>query len=543
VKPTAQSSVTTSNAPASWRAWVLLAMTSCAACSDPGAGQELERHSPQTLHLSIEGEPGTLDPHTFNLAVEFQVLANAYRPLVELDAGANIVPGAAAHWKTSEDGLQWTFDLREGMTWSDGVPVTAANFVAGFRRTLSPATPAPYAENLYPLKNAEAVKAGKQPTETLGAYVDPANPLRLIIELDDPNPYLLSYLYTPPAFPLPEHVASAHPGTWFRAEHWVSNGAYVLHEWVPKSHITLVANPRYPDVPAMAEVVMHPIDDEQTEYNRFRSGELHAITLGNAPKLSETEQQILRSTPQIGISYVAFNTDAAPFDRLEMRRALSLVIDQRLIIDDIVRMGHLPAFSLIPDSLSAHDPVPLPHLNTPMEERRRIARRLLRDNGYDAGNPLELTLRYIGSLTNKKMAVAIMGMWQELGIDVRLQQSELAVHYRDLGAGDFTVALAAFSQADVPERFIDAYASDDPNLNLGRYRNEEFDRLLTAAQQQIDIPARVALVNRAEGILMHDYAAIPLYTPVRRRLVDRRLQGWEDNLYDAHPLRYLHWAD
>ena len=108
----------------------------------------------QALHLGNSGEPQTLDPHRYNLRLEETILTDLFLGLTTFNARGEIVPGAALSWSTSEDGLRWTFKLREGLKWSDGQPLTAADFVYSFRRLLDPATAASLAYFLYPIRNA-----------------------------------------------------------------------------------------------------------------------------------------------------------------------------------------------------------------------------------------------------------------------------------------------------------------------------------------------------------------------------------------------------
>ena len=156
------------------------------------------------LRIGNGGEPLTLDPHRYNLNLEEKILANLFEGLTAHDAHGRIVPGAARSWSTSEDGLKWTFHLREDARWSDGAPVTAEDFVYSFRRLMAPRTAASLAYFLYAIDGAAKVNAGEAPVEALGVTAHDAHTLE--IRLAKPFPFLAERLIYPTGYPVPKHV-------------------------------------------------------------------------------------------------------------------------------------------------------------------------------------------------------------------------------------------------------------------------------------------------------------------------------------------------
>ena len=173
------------------------------------------------LHIGNAGEPQTLDPHRYN-RLEETLLNDLFMGLTT-SGHRRIVPGAAKSWQTSDDGLTWRFTLREDLQWSDGKALTAADFVYSFRRLQNPATAASLAYFMYMLKNASAINRGEAPIESLGVSAE--GPYTLVIELEQPYPYLLERLLYPTAFPVPRHAIERFGDNWVKPANWVSNGA------------------------------------------------------------------------------------------------------------------------------------------------------------------------------------------------------------------------------------------------------------------------------------------------------------------------------
>ena len=155
---------------------------------------------------------------------------------------------------------------------------------------------------------------------------------------------------------------------------------------------------------------------------------------------------------------------------------------------------------------------------------------------------MQVTLRYIDAgIERKKATIAIMGLWKAIGVDVKLQQSELKVHYSDLSARNFDVAYAGFGGGSSPTGFLFEYSTDEPTTNLSGYTSKAFLALYNEARLQPNLAQRNALLRQAEAVVLSDYPMVPLFTPVQRRLVSAKLRGWEDNALDIHRVQYLSW--
>lgn len=492
------------------------------------------------VRLGNAGEPQTLDPHRYNLRLEETLLNDLFVGLTTFDAEGRLVPGVAREWRVSDDGLVWTFTLDPRQRWSDGQPVTADDFVFAFRRLQAPETAASLAYFMYPLKNAAAVNAGRLPPETLG--VRALAPDTLELTLEEPYPFLLERLLYPTAYPLPRHVLAAHGDDWVKPRNWVSNGAYTLADWRPQAYVRLTANPHYPEPPALSDVFYYPLSSEQGAYNRYRAGEVDAISTfpaGELEEVRETMREHLRISPQLSIMYLVFNTREPPFSDQRVREALALVVDPVVLTEKVQKSGNLPSRSFVPSLVQDYEPVEMPLYALEPAQRRTRALTLLAEAGYTSQRPLEVTLRYISGEEAKRTALAITAFWKSLPVVARLHQAELKVHFADLRQGDFQVAQAGWIGENNAEHYLGLLVSDTGDVNYGGFADTRFDELMAAARAEANVAERNRKLRLAEARAAPLYPVVPLYSVSVRRLVNPALRGWHENLRDIHPARYL----
>ena len=496
----------------------------------------------ETLYLGNSGEPGTLDPHRYNLRLEETLLNDLFMGLTTFSAQGQIVPGAATSWTVSEDGLTWTFNLRKDLRWSDGTPLTADDFVYSLRRLMNPQTAASLAYFMYMLDNAEAVNQGKLPETDLGVYSQ--GPHTLVMQLAAPYPFLPERLLYPTAFPVPQHIINKVGAAWTKPEHWVSNGAYTLADWQPEAFIEMHSNPHFVDSVAIQRARYLPFANEQAAYNRYRNGELHAIASFPANELARVEKNhaaSLRQSPLLSMMYLVFNTRRPPFDDVRVRTALASVVDQNLLADKVLRSGARAAKTFTPEMITAYQAPPMDDSHTPIDHFER-AKQLLAEAGYDAKRPLRITLRHVSGNEEKRVNLAVAGMWRQLGVQTQLQQGTMNAHFADLRQGEFDVAWAGWIGESNAEHYLGLLASDVGDVNYGAYHSAEFDQLIQQARTHADVQSRNNLLQQAEAVALREAPVVPLYSLASRRLVNPRLGGWYDNPRDIHPLRYLHFA-
>lgn len=497
-----------------------------------------------TLNRGNGAEPNTLDPHLSVTTWENNIIGDMFMGLMTEDAAAHAVPGAAHGYSVSDDGLTYRFHLRPH-TWSDGVPVTADDFVYSLRRLMAPATAAQYASILYPIKNAEAVNSGDLPVEALGVRaIDPAT---LEIEFHFQVPYIAQLMSHSASFPVPRHVVEKYGVHWTQPQHIVTNGAYRLVNWVANDRITLVRNEKFFASKSVKIKTIHfyPTPDGSAALKRFRGGQLDILSNSVAPQQTQwLKREIpneLHLTPFMATKYLIFNFDRAPFDDLRVRRALSMAIDRNVLVEKITRGGETAAYSLVPPHMP--DYPGKPHLRSrgrSMAARKAEAARLMREAGYGPNNPLEFTLNIPMASEAKLVGVTIQEMWREIGLRPELILSEGKVHYDLLRRQDFGVAWSAWSADYLDAKdFLFLVESSSKDLDFGHYNNALYDRLLRDSDYQRDPALRAEMLERAEQRMLDDVALAPVYFGVTRDIISTEVHGWVDNPVNINRTRYL----
>jgi oligopeptide transport system substrate-binding protein len=500
------------------------------------------------LRIANSGEPDSLDPHQVSGTWEDRIVGDMFMGLTTEAADGTVMPGAAETWTISDDGLTYTFTLRDH-EWSDGAPVTADDFVFGLRRILDPATAAEYAYILYPIKNAEAINSGSlNDPEALG--VRAVDPKTLEITLERPTSYFVEQLTHYTAFPIPKHKVEELGDDWVKPGNIVGNGAYTVVEWVPNSVVRMVKSDTFFDADNVAidEVRYFPAEERNSATKQFRAGELdvqYDFASEQIDWLKENLPEATHLSPWLGAYYYVFNTKQPPFDDVRVREALAMAIDRTAITDKVLRTGEIPAFSLVPPGTGTYGgPPQVEWADMPYQERVEQAKALLAEAGFGPDNPLRFTLRYNTSENHKKIAIAVAAMWSQLGVQAELFNTEVKVHYNDLQSHDFQVARAGWiADYNDPENFLSLLRSTTGPMNYGQYENPEYDRLMAESDMTTDSKTRNKLMREAEAMMLADLPVIPIYHYVSKDLVSPRVQGWVDNAKDKHRTRWLSLAE
>lgn len=507
-----------------------------------------------TLNMMNGSEPGSIDPQKASGDWENRIIGDYLEGLVAEDAKADAIPGQADKWEISEDGLTYTFHLRDGIKWTDGQPVLASDFVFAFKRLFDPKTASDYAYLQYPIKGGSEIAEG-QTVADADFGVQAPDDKTVVITLEGPTPFFLQALTHYTAYPLPEHVLKEFGDDWTNVEHIVANGPYMIKEWVPGSYIKSVKNPDYYDAANVQidEVNYFVQDDLAAAFNRYRAGEYDILT-----DLPGDQQQTVTDTmpgeghfaPFLGIYYYVINQEKKPFDDVEIRKALSMAINRDVIGPDVLGTGELPAYGWVPQGTANYEGV-APYMpewaSLPYEEKVKQAAAIMASKGYTPEKPLTLQLKYNTNDNHQRVAVAIASMWEQIGVKAELFNSETAVHYDSLRAGDYDVGRAGWllDYSD-PSNTLDLLTTgikqgDVMNWgnNYGRYSNPEYDALVKQAAAEEDLAKRATLLGQAEKLGMDEFAAIPIYWYISANVVKPSIKGFEDNAKDIHRTRWL----
>jgi len=500
----------------------------------------------QVLHRGNGQEPQTLDPHQAEGVPSSNILRDLFEGLTAETTSGRIIPGAAQRWNISRDGLVYTFHLRRDGRWSNGDPVTAKDFVYSFQRVASPETASSYIHMLAPIKNAGAVVTGELPPQQLG--VEALDEFTVQISLDSPTPYFLGLLNHSVTYPVHQASVETHGSEFSRPGKLVSNGAYQLSKWVVRSNIELVKNPYYWDTDntIIRQVNYYPIEDQSTELQRYRSGELD-WTDEVPSNLFEWLQKNLPSdlvvTPWLGSYYLGINLTREPFlEGLELRQALALAIDRDILTEKVTRFGEIPAYAFLPEGIPDYTPQAPEWAAWSQSDREQEAVRLYSIAGYGPDNPLQIELRYNSGENNKKVALAVASMWKQiLGVETTLINEEWKVFLQNRKQKAVTQVFRAgwISDYNDPFSFLELLHSENGRNDYG-YTNSSYDVLLNdVAGERVPVRRR-RLMEAAERMMLADQPVIPLYTYVTKRLVRPTLKGWENNIMDHHYSKHMY---
>lgn len=483
-------------------------------------------------------EPDSLDPQKARSVESQGILRDLCEGLTTLDRTAGVAPGVATDWTVSADGREYTFNLRPAARWSNGEPVVAADFVAALQRLVDPTTASAYAQVIDIVENASDIVAGRKSPDSLGVHA--SGDSKVVIDLTSPAAYLPSLLSHTSTCPVHRPTLAKHRAGLAKPGVMISNGAFVLKEWVQGSHILATRNQYYwNDGATRLDAVRYLlIPDENAELTRYRADGLHTTNVVPRGQFDWIQANLagqLHIAPQLNTYYYGFNLDKAPFkNNPGLRRALSLVIDREKLVQRVLRVGELPAYGWIPPGVDNYTSQSFDYRDTPLAERLAEARRLYAKAGYSAGKPLRFELRYNAGEVHNKVAVTVASMWKEaLGVEARLTAVEFKSLLQDIDSGDVEMFRSSWL-GDYNDAYTFAqYFKGNFGINLPRYHSAEYDSLVGAAAVEIDAAKRRELLQSAERVLLRDHPLIPIYFYVNKHLVKPEVDGWYDNVMNV----------
>lgn len=525
---------------------VVLALTLLAAGCARRESRVEEGKRTQTLHVNLGAEPRDFDPHTTSLPADGVVIRALMEGLVDTDpVDCRPKPGGASRWETSGDGLVWTFHLRPEAQWSNGDPVTAADFVYAYQRVLSPALAAEYREQFFCLKNAAEFTAGKIGFDAVGVRAVDERTLQLT--LNSPVPYLPTLLTQSWWFPVHRPTIEKfgrmdqRATAWTRSGNLVGNGAFTLTEWRPGQAVRVTKSSTYWDRERvrLQEVVFYPMENPSVGDAAFRAGQIHTTSIPvdrvGAYKSDPKMAAVMHESPTLQTAFLRLNCERPPLNDVRVRRALSLAIDREQLARRVVQCEH-PAFALTPPDCAGYTAEPV------MKTNGDDARRLLAEAGFPDGRgfpALEVPF-YTFHGTEQPVVEAIQQMWRTtLGINVALVKQEMKTVISARRTGDFHILNSNWIGDYLdPTTFLDLLRSGASN-NGTRWANPTYDALLDEAAMKLEQTKRFELLRRAESLMLADAPIIPLFYQPVRVLRHPSVKGWRGNLLDLHPLKYV----
>lgn len=503
------------------------------------------------LLLGNGAEPASLDPQLATGVSESKILTCLFEglviPHISDDDGAE--PGVAERWESNEDSSEWTFFLREDARWSNGDPVTAHDFAFAYERMLTPALGAEYAKMMHVIDQAREFHAGEiDDFSKVGVEVIDDRTLKL--RLVGPTPHLPFMLQHKVFLPLHPPTILAHGKMTDRASQWtrpgnmVSNGPFQLKTWRFNDVIEVQRNPHYWDaeVVGLNEIHFFAIENAATEERAFRNGLLHYCYTIPLERMefwrAQENAPEFQIHPYFGTYYYRFNVTRPPLDDLRVRRALSMAIDREAIINQIMRGGQQPAWSITPPMEGLYEPPKGVSFDVGK------ARELLAEAGFPNGEGFpSKTILINTSEAHRVIAEAVQAMWQRhLGIRVGITNQDWQVYLATQSNLEYDISRAGWI-ADFldPISFLDMWITGH-GMNQTGWSNAEFDSLIRAATQEGDAEARLSILHQAETLFMEESPVAPVYIYTRIFLLDPRVRGWYPKLIDMRPMKHVRFA-
>jgi len=495
--------------------------------------------APVVFKIANGAEPASLDPSFIQGTVENRIYQALFEGLVAYDpVTARAIPGVAESWKVSTDNTVYTFKLRKS-SWTDGTPITAQTFVDSWKRTLDPNTAAPYA--WFPamfLAGAAEYNAGEADSSSLG--VKAIDDYTLEVTLVGPLPYALDAFAHYSFGIVPLHLVEKFDTAWTNIENIATNGPFTLKEWTPQDKLVVQKNPKYwgaNDV-KLDEVIFYAVDDTDTMYNMFLNGEVDWSTDVPTELIPEAKlRDDVQFNPALVTYYYVLNNKVAPLDDVRVRKALSMAIDRKALVERVTKAGQIPAASMVPDMAG------YPAVGGNFMDLAK-AKALLAEAGYPNGEGFpELPILYNTSEGHKKIAEFIQSQWEEnLNIKVTLENQEWKTYLSTKTEHNFSVARAGWGgDYQDPNTFLDMFVSGAA-MNDMQYENPEYDALISKAATMPSGAARFAELKKAEEMLVkRDQALIPLYFYVKVNAFDmNKWGGIVPNVLDLHPVKQIY---
>ena len=502
------------------------------------------------LVAQIGPNPETLDP-ALNSAVDGgNMLLFLFDCLLNIDKDNQLIPGAAETWTVSEDGLTWTFKLREGLKWSDGSPLTAEDFVYTWKRVVDPKTAAPYSETVLGMVEGYAEAAGGN-IDAL--QVSASDERTFVVKLAHPCGYFGQLAAFATLSPVNKATVEANGDAWAtKPESYISNGPFKMAEWVPSSHILLVKNENYrdPDSIKLDSIKLLLMEDANAAYAAYKTGE--ALLIKDVPT---EEIPSLRGNPEfyvdplLGTYYLSINCNLEQFQDARVRKALSLAIDREYVANTLMQGVYTPASNFIGPGVAdvngdfydnANGGKPYIDI-TKHEENLALAKQLLAEAGYPNGEgfpAIEYSTNDSGY--HKIVAQYLQEAWGELGLTVKVNIVEWASFTPMRRAGEYQTArngwLCDYNDAS---NMLELLVSTNGN-NDGKYNNPEYDNLIRQAAQETDPVKRSQYMHQAEDILMNEAACIPVAYYNEFYLQSPKITG---SWFSPYGYWYLHYAD
>ena len=486
-----------------------------------------------TFTACVGSEPDTIDP-ALNSSVDGAILCiHGFEGLMTQDTdGVSMTYGQAESHTVSEDGLVYTFTLREGLKWSDGSAVTANDFVYSWNRAVNPSTAADYA---YMFESIEGYAGAAEGNGTLNVVAQ--DDRTLVVTLKAVTPYFLELCAFPTFFPVQQAAVEANPDGWATdPSSYVGNGPYKLVQWVHDSYMLYEQNENYWNVenlgPDAIKFVL--MDDPGSQLAAYETGELLVIEDVPTDEIKSLSGNAdFYKEGQIGTYYVSYNTKNEILSNPLVRKALTLAVDRQYICEEIGQAGQVPAGAFAPMGLTDadaskqfrevggdyYDPYDY-------EGNLELAKAALAEAGYPNGEGLPVfEYLYNEGGSHDVIGQALQNMWSQIGVQVELVSQEWATFLNTRKNGEYDIARNGWlGDYNDPISFLDMWITGGGN-NDAQWSNSDFDALISQVKASSNQAERMQLMHQAEDIIFNEWMLCPIYYYVDLYMTSEKVDG------------------
>ena len=486
----------------------------------------------ETIRVNIETEPPTLDWTKSTDSVSNKIQVNIMEGMAEYnlnDPDLSLIPALAESWESSEKAKVWTFKIRKGVKWTDGVELTAQHFIDGWERLLNPKTASEYASFLFGVKNAQAYY-DKKITDFTQVGVQATDTHTLMVTLTQSASFFPMLTTHHSTYPIRKELVEKHGDAWTRPENMVSLGAYKLKVWDHDKAIVLERNEGYYGEKAKVKnILAYMIIEDSTTMNLYETGKIDVVdnmASHNIERFKNSPEYVKK--PLLVLQYYGFNTKKKPFDNHLVRQAFGHAIDREEVVK-VVAGGQVPLTSWVPSGMFGYEP------ERGLKFDPAKAKALMIKAGFNEDKKVpKITIMVNAGDEHRRLAENIQAqIKRNLGIDVEVANEEWKVYLNRLKVDPPSIfRMGWVADYPDPDNFLNLMTTYSAN-NHTRWKNKEFDQIVEEGVGQLDRDKRRAIYSRAQKLMMEeDYPAMPLYTSVRHKLINKRVENYPVNPLD-----------
>ncbi|SET20277.1 oligopeptide transport system substrate-binding protein [Salinibacillus kushneri] len=526
--------------------FVTMVLVACSGNDSTNPDETGESSNEQVLHLSNGDTIPTMDSSMATDEYAFQFLSATTEGLYRLGENGEIKEGIAKTHEVSDDGLTWTFQLREDASWSNGDPVTAHDFVYAWQRAVDPKTGSEYGPYMMSgvIKNAEAISNDEMKPEKLGVKAE--DDYTLVVTLENPTPYFESLTTFGTFLPLNQDFVEEQGDNYAQnSDALLANGPFVLKDWESTSTSwTLEKNPDYwdADTVQLEEITFDVIKDPQSAVDLYEKGELDRVDLSSDHVDIYASNENFSTVTEPVLTFIKFNqTEKKALQNVNIRKAISRAINKQALVDEILNNGAIAATGAVPRDFAAHPETgeDFRDINGDMvtfdkEKALEFWEKGLKEIGQDQ---VELEFLSGDTETGKVMNEFIANQLEQNlpGLDITLKQVPFEQQLDLKSNLNYDMAVSSWG-ADYldPYGWLNLWLTDGGNNETG-YSNSEYDQLVQSsvtdlAQQPVK---RFEALLEAEKIIFEDGVIAPLYQQGKAQLISPELKGVIRNDFGA----------